>query len=392
MRNIRLQRRRLLSIPFRNNKGSFNGGKTSIISDYIACVFFYIRSLIDHQFLHNSKDRLFFPIGIITFLLGALPLNAELRTLYPAIEPYKTGYLNVEDGHSLYWEECGNPEGMPILFIHGGPGIGLDPYHRRFFDPQRYRIILFDQRGCGKSLPFSSLENNTTWALVGDIERLRQFFKIERWHVFGGSWGSTLALTYAIQYPEKVQGLILRGIFLCRPKEIKWYYQFGAHHIYPDQWESYCAPIPLEERDNFIHAYYKRLTSEDATVRSVAAKAWSGWEGATSKLHFDPELFASFTADDRADSIARIECHYFINNVFFETENWIIENVGKIRHIPCYIVQGRYDVPCPIESAWELHKAWPEAKLMIIPDAGHSALEPGILDALVRVTDECTKN
>ncbi len=325
-------------------------------------------------------------LSFLAFIFFSLPLFA-LRTFYPAIEPYQTGYLPVEGGHTLYWEQCGNPEGKPILFLHGGPGMGISAYHRTFFNPDEYRIILFDQRGSGKSLPFSSLENNTTWDLVDDIERLREHLGVKDWVVFGGSWGCTLALSYAIKHPEQVQGLILRGIFLCRPQEIQWYYQAGAHHIYPDMWESYVAPIPAEERDDFVKAFYARLTSEDAAVRSEAAKAWSGWEGATSKLWFDPALFAHFTADDTADSVARIECHYYIHNTFFPTDNWILENINAIRHIPCIMVQGRYDIPCPIESAWALHRAWPEAKLEIITDAGHSALEPGILDALIRATD-----
>lgn len=326
-------------------------------------------------------------ILVVVFLWAPPVAAGSLRTLYPAIEPYRSGVLPVQGGHTLYWEECGNPEGKPILFLHGGPGIGLDPYHRRFFDPEKYRIILFDQRGCGKSLPFSGLENNTTWDLVDDIEKLRELLGVEQWHVFGGSWGCTLALCYAIKCPVRVRGMVLRGVFLCRPKEIRWYYQFGAHHIYPDQWENYVAPIPAEERSDFVAAYYKRLTSSDDQVRSEAAKAWSGWEGATSKLWFDPALFANFTADATADSIARVECHYFIHNAFLETDNWILENVNKIRHIPCFIVQGRYDIPCPIESAWELHRAWPEAQFQIIQDAGHSATEAGILDALMRATD-----
>lgn len=309
------------------------------------------------------------------------------ESFYPEIEPYQTGYLEVTDGHTLYWEESGNPEGRPILFVHGGPGGGTSPSQRRFFNPDFYRIILFDQRGCGKSLPFSSLENNTTWDLVDDIERLREFLKIDRWLVFGGSWGSTLALTYAIQHPETVKGLILRGIFLCRPKEIEWYYQYGAHHIYPDRWEDYSAPIPESERNDFVGAFYKRLTSEDEEVRRTAARAWSGWEGATSKLQFDPSLFASFTEDKKADTIARIECHYFIHNSFFPTDNWIIEHIDAIRNIPAIIIQGRYDIPCPIMSAWDLHRAWPEAKLEIISDAGHAATEPGILDGLIRATN-----
>lgn len=322
------------------------------------------------------------------FLFYLFSLSAEeKRVLYPPIEPYQTGYLSVEGGHDLYWEECGNPKGKPILFIHGGPGIGTMAYHRSFFNPDLYRIILFDQRGCGKSKPFSKLENNTTWDLVNDIEVLREHLGVERWVVFGGSWGSTLGLTYAIQHPEAVKGLILRGIFLCRPQEIQWYYQTGANQIYPDQWENYVAQIPPSERDDFVTAYYKRLTSEDVDVRRGAAQAWSGWEGSTSKLLFDPALFADFTADDAADSIARIECHYFVHNTFFETNNWIIENIDTIRHIPCILIQGRYDIPCPIKSAWELHRAWPEATLTIIPDAGHAATEPGIMDALIRATD-----
>ncbi len=324
---------------------------------------------------------------ISCFIALCTSLAAELRTFYPEIEPYKTGFLQVSDGHTLYWEESGNPQGKPILFLHGGPGLGTEPYHRRFFNPEKYRIIMFDQRGCGKSLPFSSLEKNTTWDLVDDIERVREFVGVDSWLVFGGSWGSTLALSYAIKHPNVVKGLILRGIFLCRPKEIRWYYQFGAHHLFPDLWENYVEPIPQDERSDFVSAFYKRLTSSDPEVRSSAAKAWSGWEGATSKLKFDPKLFANFTADKTADSVARIECHYFIHNSFFESDNWLIENVEKIRKIPGVIVHGRYDVPCPVENAWELHRAWPEAKLEIIPDAGHASTEPGILDALIRATD-----
>ncbi len=321
-------------------------------------------------------------------LFWTLCLSGEdKRTLYPSIEPYQTGYLSVGGGHQIYWEESGNPNGKPILFLHGGPGIGTSAYHRSFFNPDLYRIVLFDQRGCGKSLPFSELESNTTWDLVSDIELLRKHLNIDCWVVFGGSWGSTLGLTYAIEHPQSVKGLILRGIFLCRPKEIQWYYQTGADQIYPDEWEKYIAPIPPSERDDFVRAYYKRLTSEDEEERKIATQAWSGWEGSTSKLLFDPALFADFTADKSADSIARIECHYFIHHTFFETDNWIIENIDAIRNIPCIIVQGRYDIPCPIKSAWELHRAWPEAQLEIIPDAGHAATEPGILDALIRATD-----
>ncbi|MDN3506683.1 MAG: prolyl aminopeptidase [Simkaniaceae bacterium] len=324
---------------------------------------------------------------ICFFLLCINGFSEELRSLYPKIEPYREGFLSVGEGHSLYWEESGNPDGQPILFLHGGPGMGTLPYQRSFFDPEHYRIILFDQRGCGKSTPFACLENNTTWDLVEDIEKLRKHLNVEKWTLFGGSWGSTLALTYSILHPDSVEGLILRGIFLCRPKEIRWYYQFGAHHLFPDLWENYCAPIPVEEHGDFVGAYYKRLLSTDPEVRKLAAKAWSGWEGSTSKLHFDPELFATFSADQAADSIARIECHYFVHNTFFATDNWILENVNTIRHIPCVIIQGRYDIPCPMESAWELHRTWPEAEFEIIPDAGHNPSEPGIMDALIRATD-----
>lgn len=331
--------------------------------------------------------RRVFSFFLLLISIASLASAEELRALYPEIQPYRTGFLAVDGGHRLYWEESGNPNGQPVLFLHGGPGIGISAYHRSFFDPAHYRIILFDQRGSGKSEPFSSLENNTLWHLVSDVEQLRRELQIEKWLLFGGSWGSTLALTYAIEHPERVEGLILRGIFLCRPQEIHWYYQSGAHHLYPDQWEQFLAPIPVEERENLVAAYYRRLTSMDPEVRREAAKAWSGWEGATSKLRFDPELFASFTAEESADSIARIECHYFINNTFFDSDNWILERIDRIRHLPAVIVQGRYDVPCPMISAWELHRAWPEATLHIIADAGHSATEPGILDALIRATD-----
>jgi proline iminopeptidase len=333
-------------------------------------------------FLHHEVSMRI----ISLLLLWVVTLSAELRTFYPPIEPNRTGFLSVEGGHQIYWEESGNPQGKPILFVHGGPGIGTDAYHRGFFNPD-YRIILFDQRGCGKSLPFSSLENNTTWNLVNDMEALREHLGIEKWVVFGGSWGSTLGLTYAIKHPDRVEGMILRGIFLCRPKEIEWYYQSGANRIFPDLWEDYIAPIPLEERADFVKAFYKRLTSENKEERLQAAKAWSGWEGGTSKLRYDPSYFSYFTLDAKADSIARIECHYFIHNTFFETDNWIIENINAVRHIPCIIIQGRYDIACPIESAWELHRAWPEAQLKIIPDAGHAATEPGTLDALIQATD-----
>lgn len=310
-----------------------------------------------------------------------------MKTLYPPLQPNSTGFLSVDPMHTLYFEECGNPKGKPILFLHGGPGSGIEEKHRQYFDPKIYRIILFDQRGCGKSTPHASIEANTTWDLVDDIEKLRKHLNVTQWVVFGGSWGSTLALTYAIKHPEVVLALIVRGIFLCRPQELQWFYQSGAHFIFPDAWENYLKPIPEKERGNMISAYFKRLTSSDPKIREEAAIAWSGWEGATLKLRFDPEIFSSFTASHHADAIARVECHYFMNNSFFPSDNWILENVSKIRHIPGIIVHGRYDIICPLDSAWQLHRAWPEAILEIIPDAGHAASEPGIVDALVRATD-----
>lgn len=310
-----------------------------------------------------------------------------MRTKYPPIEPYRTGYLDVDSGHRLYWEESGNPKGKPVIFLHGGPGSGTDAGHRCYFDPKKYRIVLMDQRGCGKSTPHSNLEANTTWHLVKDIESLREHLFISQWIVFGGSWGSTLSLSYAETHPERVLGLILRGIFLGRPKELRWFYQFGAHHLFPDEWEKYLDPIPPQERNDLLHAYYRRLTSSDEAVRRRAASAWSSWEGATLKLIFDPTLFNQFIQDFHADALARVECHYFVNNCFFKSDNWLIEHVDSIRKIPAVIVQGRYDIVCPMESAWELHKAWPEAELIVIKDAGHAASEPGIMDALISATD-----
>ncbi len=312
---------------------------------------------------------------------------AERKTFFPEIEPYKIHRLRVSEIHELYVEEVGNPQGQPVVFLHGGPGAGLSKRHRRFFDPKHYRIILFDQRGSGKSTPHANLENNTTWDLVDDIEKVREFFKIEKWLVFGGSWGSTLALAYAETYPKVVTGLVLRGIFLCRKEEIDWFYQKGCELIFPDHWEKYVAPIPQSERGEMINAYYKRLTSTDDKIKIEAAKAWSTWEGSTIKLLPDPVTVAAFEDDQMALSIARIECHYFINRCWFKTDNHLIENIGKIRHIPAVIVHGRYDVVCPVKNAWDLHKAWPESKLEIIQDSGHAADEPGILDALVRATE-----
>jgi proline iminopeptidase len=310
-----------------------------------------------------------------------------MRDLYPEIEPYDQGMLPVSPVHTLYYEQSGNPEGVPVVFLHGGPGGGTVPDYRRFFDPEAYRIVLFDQRGSGKSTPHANLEDNTTWRLVADIEQLREHLGVESWVVFGGSWGSTLALAYAQTHPTRTRALVLRGIFLCRPKEIRWFYQEGASAIYPDAWEHYVKVIPEAERADMLGAFHRRLTSDDETVRLEAARAWSVWEGSTSKLHPDEDFIEHFGDPQFALAFARIECHYFMNNAFFDTDNYLIENVGKIRHIPAVIVQGRYDVVCPLMSAWELHCAWPEADLRIIPDAGHSALEPGTRSALVEATD-----
>lgn len=308
--------------------------------------------------------------------------------MYPDIEPYDTGRLKVSGGHDLYYEQCGNPSGKPVVFVHGGPGGGTNPKQRRFFDPSKYRIVLFDQRGCGKSTPFASLENNTTWDLVSDMEALRSHLRISRWQVFGGSWGSTLALAYAETHPKVVTELVLRGIFLLRKKEIDWFYQGGADALFPDAWEPYWNFIPENERRDMVGAYHKRLTSDDAKLRLAAAKAWSMWEGATSKLFPDKDFIDEYGEDDFATAFARIECHYFKNRGFFDVDGQLLRNVGEIRNIPSVIVQGRYDVVCPMDSAWALHRAWPEAEFVLVPDAGHSAFEPGIAKALVATCDK----
>lgn len=310
-----------------------------------------------------------------------------MRDLYPPLEPYRTGTLAVSSLHTLYFEESGNPEGKPVVFLHGGPGGGTLPSHRQYFDPQRWRIILFDQRGCGRSTPHAELRENTTWDLVSDIETLRSHLGIDRWTVFGGSWGSTLALTYSQTHPDRCAGLILRGIFLLRPKELRWFYQDGASYLFPDAWEAYLAPIAPAERSDMLRAYYQRLTSEDPGVRQQAARAWSIWEGSTSQLIPDPALLDRFGADQFAEAFARIECHYFVNGGFFPSDNYLIEQVDRLRSIPAVIVQGRYDVVCPMVSAWELHRAWPEAEFVVVPDAGHSMSEPGIRSALIQATD-----
>lgn len=317
--------------------------------------------------------------------------SGERRTLYPPVECYRQGRLRVDAVHDLYFEESGNPQGKPVVFVHGGPGGGTDPRQRRFFDPASYRIVLYDQRGCGKSTPHASLVDNTTWHLVADLEALRAHLGIERWQVFGGSWGSTLALAYAEKHPERVTELVLRGIFLLRKREIEWFYQEGASRLFPDAWEGYLAPIAEAERGDLLHAYHRLLTSDDVPSRLAAAKAWSIWEGSTSTLLSDPELVKRTGEDEFALAFARIECHYFVNRGFFTRDDELLANIERVRGIPGVIVQGRYDVVCPADSAWALHRAWPEAALHLIPDAGHSAMETGIVDALIRATDEFAK-
>jgi proline iminopeptidase len=309
------------------------------------------------------------------------------RGLYPPIEPVRHGHLAADHGHEIYWEECGNPEGKPVVFLHGGPGAGCDPRARRFFDPARYRIFLFDQRGCGKSRPHASLEHNTTWDLVADIERLRAFFGVERWQVFGGSWGSTLALAYGETHPERVSELVLRGIFMLRKAELDWFYQQGASSLYPDRWEDYVAPIPPAERGDLMRAFHRRLTGPDPGAALAAARAWAVWEGATSYLVANEDDVRNWGEDAFALAVARIECHYFVNGGFLQRESQLLDDVGRIRHVPAVIVQGRHDVVCPMFTAWDLHRAWPEAEFQVIADAGHSAFEPGNTDALVRATD-----
>jgi len=310
-----------------------------------------------------------------------------MSDLYPHLEPYVNHSIEVEPPHKLHVEECGNPKGIPVVFLHGGPGSGCEAYHRRFFNPDKYRIILFDQRGCGRSSPHAELEGNNTQALVADIELIRERLGIDKWVVFGGSWGSTLGLVYTETHPERVFGLILRGIFLCRPREIHWFYQEGASRIYPDYWQSYIKQIPKAERGELLQAYYRHLTSDNEVERMAAAKAWSMWEGRCATLKPSQSVVDHFGDPFTALGLARIECHYFVNNSFLE-ENQILRDAHKLHDIPGVIVQGRYDMVCPIESAWELHKTWPQAELKIIDDAGHSASEAGTRSALVGATDK----
>ncbi len=307
--------------------------------------------------------------------------------LFPAILPDYSLNFRVSDVHELYIEECGNPEGLPVVFLHGGPGASCEPVHRRYFDPEQYRIILFDQRGCGKSRPHASLEDNTTQDLIADMEKIREKLGVEKWVIFGGSWGSTLALAYAEAHPDRVMGLILRGVFLCRKKDIDWFYQKGASRLFPDAWKAFLQPIPPGERDDLINAFYRRLTSENELERMAAAKAWSCWEGSTATLKQDHAVLDYYTDPHIALSIARIECHYFINNCFL-AENQLLENMQKIKHIPGFIVHGRYDVICPIDQAFELKECWPESHLNIVSDAGHAVSEHGISAALIESTNK----
>ena len=310
-------------------------------------------------------------------------------TLYPPLRPYRKAHLRVSALHQLYYEESGNPRGKPVVFLHGGPGAATNSSMRRFFDPRRYRIVLFDQRGCGASLPHAELRENSTWELVSDIERLRGHLGIERWMVFGGSWGSTLALAYAQRHPQVVSELVLRGIFLLRRSELEWFYQnpLGAASLFPDLWEHYVAPIPPQERGDMMQAYYRRLTSDHARTRATAARAWSIWEGATSFLRTNSRYVSKFEDPQYAAAFARIEAHYFVNRGFLDSDDQLLRDAHRLRDIRGVIVQGRYDIVCPMRSAWDLHRAWPQAQLRIVPDAGHSAMEVGITRELVGATD-----
>jgi proline iminopeptidase len=309
-----------------------------------------------------------------------------MRSFYPEIEPYDRGMLDVGDGHRVYWELCGNPNGKPVVFLHGGPGGGCTPAQRRLFDPDKYRILLFDQRGCGRSTPYASLEANTTWHLVADIERLREMIGVDKWMVFGGSWGSTLALAYAETHPERVTELVLRGIFTLRRPELLWYYQEGASWIFPDKWEGFLAPIPEAERGDLMAAYRRRLTDPDPAVQARAARAWSLWEGETITLLHNQEYSDQFGDEHYAIAFARIENHYFVNGGWFE-EGQLIGNAHRLKGIPGVIIQGRYDIATPPKTAWDLHKAWPEAQFIMVPDAGHAVSEPGITHHLIEATD-----
>ncbi|MCI3134107.1 prolyl aminopeptidase [Phenylobacterium aquaticum] len=317
--------------------------------------------------------------------------TANRRGLFHENEPFAHGWLPTGGAHEIFYEECGNPNGKPCVILHGGPGGAINPTMRRFFDPSKWRMVLFDQRGCGKSRPNASLEDNTTWSLIDDIERLRIHLGIEKWTVFGGSWGSTLALAYAITHPQRVEAIVLRGVFLLTQRELKWFYQDGASILFPDAWARFCAPIPEAERGDMVTAFHKRLTHKDRRVQAEAAQAWSQWEGDTISIRGPEARPSKFNEIDFAIAFARIECHFFANKGFFSEDGWILKNIGKIRGIPGWIVQGRFDVVTPMESAWNLKTAWPEARFEVVWDAGHASTEPGIVDALVRATDQALK-
>ena len=314
-------------------------------------------------------------------------MKQELRDLYPAADVNDSGMLQTNSVHQVYWESCGNPNGKPVVFVHGGPGGGTSPETRGFFNPEKYHIIQFDQRGCGKSKPHANLEDNTTWDLIADMEAIRELLGIAQWQVFGGSWGSTLALAYAQTHPERVTELVLRGIFLLRQQELQWFYQEGASRIFPDAWQPYLEHIPADERDDLMAAYQRRLLSDDEQVRLAAAERWSVWEVSTCHLYPDLKHIEETADPEFALAFARIENHYFMNHGFFEHENQLLNNIDTIRHIPTVIIQGRYDVVCPMQTAHDLHQAFPEAELIVVPDAGHSAFEPAIASELVKATD-----
>lgn len=314
--------------------------------------------------------------------------KSKYQKLYPKINPYNSGYLKVSGIHTLYYEEAGNPQGKPAVILHGGPGAGILPVYRRAFNPKIYRIIQFDQRGCGKSTPFAEIKENTTWDIVSDIEKLREHFKIDKWQVFGGSWGGTLALAYAENYPDRVSELVLRGVWLCRGEDREWSFKRGANYIYPEAWEDFNNFIPEDERDDIAAAYYRRMTDDDLTVQLAAAKSWCIWEAHQyNLLPNDNETDELNKRDNYALALGKLECHYTIHECWFKSNNRILENVDRIRHIPCVIVFGRYDTITPVESGWRLHKSWPEAELKIVPDAGHAFSEPGIVHELICATD-----
>ena len=312
----------------------------------------------------------------------------ERRPFYPDLQPFNRGRLQVSPLHEIYFEESGNPSGKPAVVLHGGPGGGITPFLRQMHDPAHYRIVLFDQRGCGQSTPHAELAENTTWDLVADMEKLRRHLGIDCWQVLGGSWGSTLALAYAETHPDRVSELIVRGIFTVRRSEVEWFYQHGAGVLFPDVWEDFVGPIPPEERRDIIAAYHRRLTGDDTELQLLCARAWSQWEGATLSLLPDEKRVSEFGADRFAIAFASIECHYFHNRGFFARDGQLLNDAQRLKDIPGVIIQGRYDVVTPMETAWALHRAWPEAQFVLVPDAGHTATEPGITDALVRATDQ----